>query len=150
MGAKKISIKAIIIGAIIDIIGTNLWALGLIMYLVSIQLVVSGPFLAQQLKGVVNFASHPFIFILSLLGGIIFSTFAGYIAASIAKRDELIHGALSSFLCVGFGLYGIFQGSSNSSLIIQLLGFFVSPLLGLVGGYLRLKTKKLSPPDKLT
>lgn len=100
--------------------------------------------MAQQFKEVVNITNHPFIFIFSLLGGIIFSIIAGYLAAFIAKHDELINGLLSSFLCVILGIYGIFKGTSNSSLIVQFLGLFISPFFGIVGGYIRLKTKELS------
>ncbi len=71
-----------------------------------------------------------------------FSVLGGYIGALIAKHDELLNGALSSFLCVLSGVYALFTGSHPVYLILlEILALIISPLLGMLGGYLRFKQK---------
>jgi hypothetical protein len=66
----------------------------------------------------------------------------GYVAAWLAKHDELLNGALSSFLCVVLGIFTIFSGKDLNPLWVQLLMLVASPLLGLLGGSLRLAQKR--------
>ena len=70
---------------------------------------------------------------LQLLIGIVGSIFGGYVAAWLAKRNELFNGALSSFLCVAMGLYSI----SSGPLVEKIIPLAASPVLGLLGGYIR-------------
>jgi hypothetical protein len=52
----------------------------------------------------------------------------------IAKHDEVPNGALSSILCVGFGVYAVANGTGH--LWLHLLYLHLSPALGALGGYL--------------
>lgn len=74
--------------------------------------------------------------ILVVSGGLV-SIAAGYLAAYIAKRSEYLIGALSSFLCVGQGIIEITSGRSTHSVPYMALELLLSPVLGLLGGYLR-------------
>ena len=144
---KKISIRAILVGSLVDIIGTGIWGAVLIVYLISVHRILPGPLLAIQIKEVSSISSHPGIFLIKFAGGIIFSIVGGYTAAAIAKRNELIYGALSSFLCVGSGIYSVLKGSNTFPLIVQLIILLISPMLGLLGGYLNLKKYKRTLPS---
>ena len=86
------------------------------------------------------------LFTIQLLIGSACSIFGGYIAALIAKHDELFNGALSAYLCFAIGAYSIIKGAEIQSIWLSILGFALSPALGLLGGYLRLlqvKSKQL-------
>jgi uncharacterized membrane protein len=77
---------------------------------------------------------------ISILIGSLVSIYAGYLAPSIAKRQELLHGALSSFLCITMGVISLLSDSSD--FLSHLMFMFLSPLLGLAGGYIYLSHKK--------
>ncbi len=65
----------------------------------------------------------------------------GYVAAIIAKRDEPLNGFLSSCVSVGVGIYWIIAGK-ESSFHFGRLELWAFPVLGLLGGYLRLLQKQ--------
>jgi hypothetical protein len=84
------------------------------------------------------------LYVCQLIVGSGCSVLGGYVGARLAKHDELLNGSLTSFLCVGGGLYSLAAGIGSSSLLLHLVGFVVSPALGLLGGYLRLSQKRAS------
>jgi hypothetical protein len=63
----------------------------------------------------------------------------GYVSARIAKHDELLNGALSSILCVGGGMYAVISGSAADDLWMHLVFLPLSPALGTLGGFLRMR-----------
>jgi hypothetical protein len=142
---KKISILGFLIGSITDIVGTNIWALFMMIYVLMgyhlLQNVgTSSTELTNRLIGI--FQTDPIISTLNFVVGALFSIIGGFISAWIAKHDELLNGALSSFLCVLSGLCGLFSASLQiSRILLALLGLILSPLLGMFGGYLRLRLK---------
>lgn len=142
---KKVSILGFVIGAIVDILGTNIWGVFMTVLVMIgfnlVQLATSSP--AEATAKVLNiFQTNPLIFSINLIVGAMFSILGGYIGALIAKHDELLNGALSSFLCVLSGICGLITGSHPiSKVLLELLAFIISPLLGMLGGYLRLKQK---------
>jgi hypothetical protein len=141
---KKVSILGFMIGSIVDIVGTNIWAIFVTIYvLVSynlLQSAVSSPTAATE-KVLTIFQTDPAIFSANFIAGSLFLVIGGYVGAFIAKHDELLNGALSSFFCVLLGVYGIFNSSNSTPILLQLLLLIVSPLLAMSGGYLRLKQK---------
>jgi hypothetical protein len=150
---KKVSILGFMIGSIADIVGTNIWAIFMMIYvMVSYNLLpTAGSSPTELTAKVLNiFQTNPLVFSVNFIAGVMFSIFGGYIGALIAKHDELLNGALSSFLCVASGIYGLFSGTHPLYMVLlEILGLIISPLLGMLGGYLRLKQKfrrqKLSP-----
>jgi|RhiMetdeSRZDD1v2_1073273.scaffolds.fasta_scaffold1432961_1 hypothetical protein len=142
---KKVSILGFVIGSVVDIIGTNIWGVFMTIYVMLsynlFQTAASSP--TELTAKVLNiFQTDPLIFSVNFIVGAMFSILGGYIGAYIAKHDELLNGALSSFLCVLSGIYGLFSGSHPVYLILlEILALVISPLLGMLGGYLRLKQK---------
>lgn len=142
---KKVSILGFMIGSIADIVGTNIWAVFMMIYvMVSYNLLQTAASSPTELTAkVLNiFQTDPLIFSVNFIVGAMFSVLGGYIGAYIAKHDELLNGALSSFLCVLSGIYGLFTGSYPIYLILlEILALIINPLLGMLGGYLRLEQK---------
>lgn len=132
---KKISFKGVIIGAIIDIIGTNFGVLILLLWAV---LYMIHRWFTPSADVIKIFIQHNTLFkILSYIFGGFFSIFWWYISARIAKHNELLNGCLSSFLCVLLGIIWL----RSSMTIMSLLGLIISPTLWLMGGYLYLLHK---------
>jgi fructose-specific phosphotransferase system IIC component len=80
--------------------------------------------------------------------GMLCSILGGFVAARIAKRGALLNGALSAFLCVGFGVYALVSKTNTVSPWMHAAGFLLSPALGALGGYLwewRRTTKRMTP-----
>jgi type III secretory pathway component EscS len=140
--SNKISIKAILIASLVDVIGSSVVGMlvGIVvgMYYGLTKLPPSE--MSTQLKIVMT---NPGIHGTLIFMGCLISIFAGYIAARIAKHRELLHGAASSFLCVIIGLFTIITTPYNaSSFMLNLLLLISGPVLGLLGGFIFLKLKK--------
>jgi ABC-type Mn2+/Zn2+ transport system permease subunit len=76
------------------------------------------------------------LYVGELLVGLACSALGGYIAARIAKHDELLNGLLSSFLCVALGIYTMASGKDTNALWLQILLLVASPACALLGGAL--------------
>jgi hypothetical protein len=70
------------------------------------------------------------------------SVLGGYVAAKLAKRHELLNGALASILCILLGIYVVTSGKDPHPMLVQVLLVVISPALSLFGGYLRLRQKR--------
>jgi len=130
---KSVSLKAVLIAAVFDIVVSMV--LGAILAVGFIALAPGGlaaaPGMAAKLV-----ADPRFILASMFLGGAV-SILAGYVAAAIAGRAELLNGALSSFLCVAEGLYGLATGAHGLAATQTIIAIVIAPLLGMAGGYLR-------------
>ena len=133
----KISLKGIIIGGIVDVVTSAILGIPLVAYMMSTLDLAHTP--RDQLQGAVVSAIHASstFYIAQIVVGLACSMLGGYVAARLAKREERLNGALSSFLCVGIGMYSIASGKESGSNLAQLLVLVVSPVFAFVGGYLR-------------
>ncbi len=141
---KRISFKGVVLGSITDIVATNILSIPLIVYVTATRHLVSIP--KEQLTEVLlqTMQNDPLLYSTQLLTGSLCSILGGYVAARIAKHDEILNGALAAFLCVGSGLYALVFASSHAPLWQHLVGFVASPALAALGGYLRLKTMRVN------
>ena len=135
---KKVSLLGFIIGAVVDIGGTNIWAIVMAVYVVFSFRLSGLPPTEIGSRIMQIFQTDPMIFTVNLLVGSFFSILGGYLAALIAKHDEILNGGLSCFLCVLSGIYAIVSGSASASILLVLVSLVMDILLGLLGGYLRL------------
>lgn len=78
--------------------------------------------------------------------GLAISGLGGYLAAWIAKHDEMLNGGLSSFLFVLTGLFQILAG--RSTYMAAFLSLVALPASGVLGGYFRLKHRSLTPESQ--
>jgi hypothetical protein len=142
---KKISFKGVVIGAIIDIVSSNLLFIPLLVFasvkynLASVPKAQIATELARHLHG------DSVMFGLQVLTGCSCSLLGGYVAARVAKHDGVLNGALSSFLCVSCGIYAMFASTIAIPLWQHLLFLPLSPALAAFGGYL-CKPARMSAP----
>lgn len=135
---KRISFKGVVIGNIVDILSTNLaiFPATIIIFIFSgsaAELAVSSPRALME-SGLFKALMMTF--------GVLCSVLGGYVSGRVAKHDEILNGALSSILCIGFGVYAIIGGRSARHLVVQLALIALSPALAALGGYLSSRGKK--------
>jgi uncharacterized membrane protein len=129
----RISIKAIILGVLIDYGGT--------FVLVLVSIVIFDFFTAGQTFTGNHFFAHmrritlP-LHIVSLVGGLAFTFLGALVAARIAKRLEVLHGAVVG--CIAM-LPGLLSLSSNYALF-NILSFVCTLSVAMFGGYIASKT----------
>ena len=95
---KRLSIKGVLTGAVIDIASTIFF--GLLFGFLAILLFHE----FGNIRHTEVIRSSAFNVMLLVIG-LACSTLGGFVAAWLAKHDELLNGALSSFLCVALGVY---------------------------------------------
>jgi hypothetical protein len=130
----KISMKGVLIGAIVDVTTSFLLGVPLAVYAMSKLDLTHTP--KEQIGSTITAAirgSLP-LHVAELLVGLGCSVLGGYVAAQIAKRGELLNGALSSFLCLALGVYAIASGKDSNAHWLQVLRFVASPAFALLGG----------------
>ena len=129
------STVGVLVGGVVDIVATNIFALPVIVY-VMVRDHPVGACAAQTLARVIG-ADPSLVATTMLLGGLA-SVLGGYTAAWIARRNHLLIGALSAYLCMISGIVALVHDTTGAAPLVQHLGFLVlSPALGLLGGYLR-------------
>ena len=135
----RVSIVGITVGGITDVVATNILAIPVVVY----AMVKFDLFHTPQDPSAITNAIHanPTLYGLQLLIGFGCSVLGGYVAAWIAKHDELLNGALSSFLCIAIGVYSLARGKMSGSLPAEILLLIASPLCAFLGGYLRILQK---------
>ena len=144
---NAISWKGVILGALIDVIATNLLSLPIVVYVVLGMDIAHVP--QDQLSALVLAKLHAngTLYAASLGIGSLCSILGGYVAARIAKRSPVLNGALSSFLCVCLGLYALVTGSGSQAgpLWFGLAMLPASVALAALGGYVVQRTRRAAP-----
>ena len=144
---RRISIEGVLVGGIVDLVLSFF-----LRFAISTYEFAKISHMAKDRVGSVLPGSQS-LHIGQLAIGLCCSILGGYVAARIAGHDELLNGAASSFLRVLFSLpplvFGLFARGFGMDLNLQwthLLLLVAAPLLGLLGGYLRLRqTRRLQP-----
>jgi len=141
----KISLKGVVVGGIVDVASSSLLGIPLAVYALSKVDVAHTP--KEQLGSAIAAVSHatPWLYGAQLLVGLACSVLGGYVAAWLAKHDELLNGTLSAFLCLASGIYSIASGKDSNAHWVQVLILFGAPLSGFVGGYLRVRQSIVRP-----
>ena len=136
---SKVSIKGVIIGSITDIVSSNIVQIPLFVYIVS-QLSMESIPQDEIEKALMSAMKNNYIyFTIAMVLGSLCSILGGYISAKIAKHNEVLNGALSSFLCVGSGVYAMTAGGTEYTWWQHILIICFSISLSTIGGYIRLK-----------
>lgn len=133
---SRVSIKGVVVGGIVDVVATNVLAFPIV--LIAMARVHASHLPREQVSAALLALLHsdPGLRAAQLLLGGLCSVLGGYLAAWMAKHDEILNGAGSSFLCVAFGVYSLIvgRGPVDGFHVVLLV---VSPTLGALGGYLR-------------
>jgi hypothetical protein len=131
---NRVSFKGVTIGNVVDIVASNVVMVPVAIYLLTSAKTGSAPGHNAGPVTEVLKTSDAFLAASTMLGGLC-SILGGYVSARIAKHDEVLNGALSSVLCIGFGVYAVASGTSR--LWLHLFYLLLGPALGGLGGYLR-------------
>ena len=143
---KKVSFLGVLVGGIADIVATNILLVPFMMCVfISFDLShVAKDQLPAAWTSIIH--SNLGLSVISILIGLGGSVIGGYVAAWIAKHDELLNGVLSSWLCVAAGIYSLATGKLSTSLTEYFLLLIAGLAAALLGGYLRLVQKRARQP----
>jgi len=134
--SMRVSPKGVLLGAIVDVVTSTLGGRVIVMYIAGSPALTDVP-ADSRARVITDLMLHrPAFYLAALLVGAVGSILGGYVAARMARHDAILNGALSSFLCVAFGLYELVRSAGGSPLV-DILAFVMSPSLGALGGYLR-------------
>jgi hypothetical protein len=139
---SRISIKGVLVGGIVDIVSSVVLGLPFALYTMLTLDLSNVP--KDRVESTLTAAIHgnmP-LYVGQLLVGLACSALGGYVAAWIAKHDELLNGGLSAFLCAGLGIYTMASGKDSNPLWIQILMLVSSPTLALLGGDLMRRQRR--------
>jgi hypothetical protein len=138
MGKQSVKTKAIVVGNLVDVVGTMVATILLGIVGLLIKKAAAQDSIWSYLAGHLvpsGDGSRPFLFAV----GIFFSIFGGFVAARMAKEKELLYGGLSTILCLLLGVYSMITAHE-----IGLKSLFSKALtiaLGVLGGYIQMKVK---------
>jgi uncharacterized membrane protein YfcA len=144
---SKVSVKGVLIGGVVDVVSSVVLGLPFALYAMLKVDLSHTP--NAQAPAAVTAAIHGNVplYVAELLVGLACSVLGGYVAAWLAKHDELLNGGLSSVLCVALGIYTVSTGKDSNPHWLQVLLLLASPLMALLGGELmrRLRQSRLQP-----
>ena len=131
------SVVGVVVGGIADILATNLLAFPFLIYVMVTRDLSGVPRTEIGTAALAAILASPVLQITGWALGLTATVLGGYLAARIARRAEVVHGALSAWLCMGLGVYSMFAGDHTAPLWQHVLAFVLSPVFGAFGGYLR-------------
>ncbi len=137
---SKVSVKAVLIGGIVDVASSGVLGIPLGVYVIASKGISRLPKEQMQAAVISTIHGSATLFAVQLLIGLGCSVLGGYIAARIAKHDELLNGIVASWLCVAIGVYSLAAGKSSEPVVIGLLLIAITPACYLLGSYLRLRS----------
>lgn len=131
----RVSFVGVVMGGITDVVASGILGIPLIIYV----MVKYHPSRANGDSAAIVSSIHAntWLYGSQLALGLGCSVLGGYIAARIAKHDELLNGLLSSFLCTAIGICSILSGKAAQSMLTQVLLLAAAPIFALLGGFLR-------------
>ena len=142
---EQISIKGIIVGAIIDLVTSVTFSMPVVLYAMFTRGFARLPH--DQIKGALSSAlrSDPRLFATQFVIGVGCSVLGSYVAGALAGRAQILNGVLSPMLAGLGGYYSLIRGTYSHPLWLVLLELFIiSPLAGALGGYLALRQARKS------
>lgn len=136
---SKLSLKGVLIGGVVDVASTIALGIPLALYVVATVDLTRVP--KDQLGTAITAAmnGNALLHVAQLVVGLGCSVLGGYIAARIARSEELLNGAVSAWLCTALGVYAIAAGKDHHSVLVQVLVLLAGPVMGSLGGYLAIK-----------
>ncbi len=135
---NKISIRGVVIGGVIDIVATVILTLPLVIYVIPTELTgtLKDPLQAAAVMATIQ--ATPLLCGLQSVIGVSCSVLGGYVAARVAKHDELLNGLLASSLPAALGAYSLATNKDSGPLLLPVLLLIAGPLCSGFGGHLRL------------
>ncbi|HEV8388554.1 MAG TPA: hypothetical protein VGQ35_01865 [Dongiaceae bacterium] len=134
---SSISVKAVIVGGLFDVVTSFVAG-----FILTLAIALSSG--VQNIEEIKQASGSETVQLVATVIGAAISVAAGYLAARMAGRGELINGSLSSFLCAAIGIYTIAARWPEHAEASDFIKLAVVPPLGLLGGYLRLRQVRSS------
>jgi hypothetical protein len=137
-----LNFRAIAIGWVIDVVGSNVISIAaLVVVMISKGIALLD--LADQAV-FTRLALGPEVITVSFIAGSILSIVAAYVTARIAGAREIAHGVASSAAGIAVTLSGLRQMLESLPAWLVYGGLVLGVVLGYVGGWLRLVTKRVA------
>lgn len=131
---KDVSPKAVLAGAVTDIVATNVAMIPVAIFAFA-QVRIPRASSAQQTAAfAATLSDNAWLYLAAMVLGCAASVLGGSVAARIARRAPLLNGMLSSVACVGFGIYGAIRHPGSAPAWQHAAFFILSPCLGALGG----------------
>jgi hypothetical protein len=130
---REFSVTGVVLGATSDIVATNLLLAPVAIYFYA-RLDQSLPAAQKSAAFIRAFTEDPQLYLVGMILGSTASIFGGWVAARVARRAELLNGALSAVACMGLGIYGMATRADVTPLWQHVAFFVLSPALGALGG----------------
>ena len=137
-----LNFRAIAIGWVIDVVGSNVISIAALV----VVMVSKGIDLLDLADQAVftRLALGPEVITVSFIAGSILSIVAAYVSARIAGAREIAHGVASSAAGIAVTLSGLRQMLESLPAWLVYGGLVLGVVLGYVGGWLRLVTKRVA------
>jgi hypothetical protein len=137
----RVSIVGVVIGGITDVVSSSLLGIPVVTYVMVKYDLLHAPNGPAAIASSIH--SSSWLYGLQLTIGLGCSVLGGYVAAWVAKHNELLNGLLSSFLCTAIGVYSVFSGKDSQSARVRIFLLAAAPASALLGGYLRQSQKRM-------
>jgi hypothetical protein len=134
---RRISITGVLTGGVVDIVATNVAAIPIVGYVIATSGIGNLPKVQQTAAVMAAIKASVGLYLTLGVLGSLCSVLGGYVAAVLARRAEVLNGALSAYLCVGLGIWTLLVGQGQLPTWLYILLLPLSPALGALGGYLR-------------
>jgi hypothetical protein len=128
---SRVSIASILIGGVVDV-AASIFCGSFLVLIVSLTLQAAHT----------STRSSTALPVALLLNGLACSVLGGFVAARLARHDELLNAGLSFCLCVAIGLWLLVAGRESQPLWDQILLLAAGPACAVLGGYIRLRRKR--------
>lgn len=135
---KRISIVGVIVGGITDILSTAILGVPFTLWVLLEYLPNNTPPNQYQTAIVAVVHGNALLLVVQWMLGGVCSILGGYVAAWIAKHDELLNGTLSSWLCILVGIGSVLTPKPPIPIYVEIVALVASPLSALLGGWIRL------------
>jgi len=133
-----ICLKGITIGGIVDVLGSAAMSIP-VAIVAAWRIALPSLPAGEQARALGDALESPPYYFATLLLGSLFSVIGGYVCARIARRGEVLNGALSALPCIFLGVWGSISGMIRLPLWQHLLFILLTLALGALGGYLQLR-----------
>jgi len=125
----RIKIRPVLVGGLVDFMLTTMLVIPFSM--IALQVGFHG-------MNSEEIASQPWYLVVSMFLGLIGSLVGGYVAALLAKKEEVLHGLLAAtWLNTIWGLMDLTSASHQMPRLLAALGLFLGPAFGALGGAIR-------------
>jgi hypothetical protein len=130
---RGISIKAVFLGGLTDIVASTILGIPLGIYVVTSHSLTN--LHKDALRSAVVAAVHasPSLYAAQLLIGFGSSILGGFVAAYLAKENKRLNAILAAWLCVGIGIRALVTGQDGISPVVVAFMIALTPLCYLVG-----------------